>query len=279
MRGMLRLQADLKSRGRSRWTRRTCSRSARWPRGPGFATSAVCASTSAQGLLSSVADRRRAAPLPAQRAAPAGLRPGRPNVGLSLDEVRAALDALPSGRTPSKADWRGCPGRGRPASTSRSPALQALRDGLTSCIGCGCLSLRTCALSNPGTSCARRDRGRATCPAHCAACRRPAARGSPAPGRGRAAGQHRRAGQRGQQVVDHAQPVRAPAPRTSPRGHPSPVDVLVGRLAAAQGGPGSGPGAQRVTPRRRRVGATSLPAARPGGALRRRLARCPRPPP
>lgn len=71
------------------------------------------------------------------------------SVGLSLEEVRTALDALPSGRTPTRADWARL-SRGWQARLDEQIAgLQALRDGLTSCIGCGCLSLRRCALSNP----------------------------------------------------------------------------------------------------------------------------------
>jgi MerR family redox-sensitive transcriptional activator SoxR len=61
------------------------------------------------------------------------------NIGLSLDEVAAALATLPDGRTPTKADW---------ARLSRSWRSR-LDDGLDSCIGCGCLSLRRCAFSNP----------------------------------------------------------------------------------------------------------------------------------
>ena len=72
------------------------------------------------------------------------------NVGLSLDEVRAALATLPAGRTPSKADWRRLSASWRVRLDEQITALQDLRDGLTSCIGCGCLSLRSCRLSNPG---------------------------------------------------------------------------------------------------------------------------------
>ena len=72
------------------------------------------------------------------------------NVGLSLDEVRAALATLPAGRTPSKADWRRLSAAWSARLDEQIAALQDLRDGLTSCIGCGCLSLRSCRLSNPG---------------------------------------------------------------------------------------------------------------------------------
>jgi MerR family redox-sensitive transcriptional activator SoxR len=71
------------------------------------------------------------------------------NVGLTLDEVREALDSLPSGRTPTKADWARLSSTWRGRLDEQIQALQALHDGLASCIGCGCLSLRSCALSNP----------------------------------------------------------------------------------------------------------------------------------
>ena len=71
------------------------------------------------------------------------------NVGLSLDEVRAALATLPAGRSPTKADWRRLSQSWRSRLDEQIAALEDLRDGLTGCIGCGCLSLRTCALSNP----------------------------------------------------------------------------------------------------------------------------------
>jgi MerR family redox-sensitive transcriptional activator SoxR len=70
-------------------------------------------------------------------------------VGLSLDEIGVALASLPAGRTPTKADWE----RVSRSWTSRLDAqiadLQQLKTKLTGCIGCGCLSLRTCVLSNP----------------------------------------------------------------------------------------------------------------------------------
>ncbi len=72
------------------------------------------------------------------------------NVGLSLDEVRAALATLPNSRVPTKADWAALSQSWRGRLDEQIAALIALRDGLTSCIGCGCLSLRRCALSNPG---------------------------------------------------------------------------------------------------------------------------------
>ncbi|MFL6164524.1 MAG: redox-sensitive transcriptional activator SoxR [Jatrophihabitantaceae bacterium] len=71
------------------------------------------------------------------------------NVGVSLDEVRAELAQLPAGRTPTKADWTRISRDWRQRLDEQIQALQALRSGLSSCIGCGCLSLRQCAVSNP----------------------------------------------------------------------------------------------------------------------------------
>jgi MerR family redox-sensitive transcriptional activator SoxR len=71
------------------------------------------------------------------------------NIGLSLDEVRSALDTLPGGRTPTKADWAALSKGWRARLDEQIRSLEALRDGLDSCIGCGCLSLRRCAISNP----------------------------------------------------------------------------------------------------------------------------------
>jgi MerR family redox-sensitive transcriptional activator SoxR len=71
------------------------------------------------------------------------------NVGLSLDEIRAALATLPAARTPTRDDWARLSGSWRARLDEQIAGLEALRDGLVSCIGCGCLSLERCALSNP----------------------------------------------------------------------------------------------------------------------------------
>jgi MerR family transcriptional regulator, redox-sensitive transcriptional activator SoxR len=70
------------------------------------------------------------------------------NVGLSLAEVEAALRALPDDRTPTKADWARLSRQWRARLDDQIAALSQLRDGLDSCIGCGCLSLRHCAIAN-----------------------------------------------------------------------------------------------------------------------------------
>ncbi len=72
------------------------------------------------------------------------------NVGLSLDEIRHELAQLPDNRAPTAADWRRISRSWRQRLNDRIAALEALRDRLDSCIGCGCLSLRACTLENPG---------------------------------------------------------------------------------------------------------------------------------
>ena len=70
-------------------------------------------------------------------------------VGLTLDEVRSALATLPDGRTPTAKDWSVLSRTWRPRLDEQIAMLTALREQLSSCIGCGCLSLRACALYNP----------------------------------------------------------------------------------------------------------------------------------
>lgn len=70
-------------------------------------------------------------------------------VGVSLEEIRAALAELPDNRTPTKADWSRLSARWRGRLDERIGLLERLRDQLTGCIGCGCLSLERCKLVNP----------------------------------------------------------------------------------------------------------------------------------
>lgn len=70
-------------------------------------------------------------------------------VGLSLEEITAALSALPSSRTPTRTDWARLSENWRPRIDEQIQRLIRLRDQLDSCIGCGCLSLQRCALQNP----------------------------------------------------------------------------------------------------------------------------------
>lgn len=77
------------------------------------------------------------------------------NVGLTLEEIRVELAQLPSGRTPTRADWQRITRHWRSRLDEQIAALERLRDGLDSCIGCGCLSLKRCAISNPRDVAAR----------------------------------------------------------------------------------------------------------------------------
>ncbi len=70
-------------------------------------------------------------------------------VGVPLADVAEILRDLPGGRTPTKRDWQRVSTRWRRRLDERIAALETLRDDLTGCIGCGCLSLRSCALFNP----------------------------------------------------------------------------------------------------------------------------------
>jgi MerR family redox-sensitive transcriptional activator SoxR len=80
-------------------------------------------------------------------------------VGLSLDEIRAALATLPDSRTLTQADWQRLSRSWQPVLDERIAAMTRLRDQLASCIGCGCLSLKACALYNPGDAAAVRGSG------------------------------------------------------------------------------------------------------------------------
>lgn len=76
-------------------------------------------------------------------------------VGLRLEEIGAALDTLPSGRTPTAGDWSELSRSWRSQLDRRIAELQRLRDELSNCIGCGCLSLSSCGLHNPGDRAAK----------------------------------------------------------------------------------------------------------------------------
>lgn len=79
--------------------------------------------------------------------------------GFTLPQIRAELDRLPGGRTPTKADWAKISKGFREALEEKIETLTLLRDRLDSCIGCGCLSLPSCALYNPVDKAARSGPG------------------------------------------------------------------------------------------------------------------------
>ncbi|MFV1999625.1 MAG: redox-sensitive transcriptional activator SoxR [Acidimicrobiia bacterium] len=80
-------------------------------------------------------------------------------VGVSLDEIGEAFAGLPDRRTPTKADWSKLARGWRASLDARIQELEALRDELSDCIGCGCLSLRSCAFSNPADQAGRTGTG------------------------------------------------------------------------------------------------------------------------
>ncbi|MEO7233957.1 MAG: redox-sensitive transcriptional activator SoxR [Lapillicoccus sp.] len=87
------------------------------------------------------------------------------NIGLTLDEVSAELALLPDGRTPTPADWRRISNDWRGRLDEQIAAIEALRDRLDGCIGCGCLSLDRCSLYNPGDALAEQGPGARRLPA------------------------------------------------------------------------------------------------------------------
>lgn len=70
-------------------------------------------------------------------------------IGIPLEEIAEALAALPNSRTPTAADWRRLSDTWRAQLNERIDHLSRLRDHLDDCIGCGCLSLKSCPLRNP----------------------------------------------------------------------------------------------------------------------------------
>ncbi len=79
--------------------------------------------------------------------------------GFSISQIKEELDRLPDNRTPTKADWNRISRRFRDALDARIDTLERLRDNLDGCIGCGCLSLSSCALYNPSDRAARKGTG------------------------------------------------------------------------------------------------------------------------
>lgn len=70
-------------------------------------------------------------------------------IGLSIEDIKQTMAALPEGRTPTKADWTKISRSFRKTLDDRIAMMERMRDRLDGCIGCGCLSLKACQLYNP----------------------------------------------------------------------------------------------------------------------------------
>lgn len=81
------------------------------------------------------------------------------NLGLTLEEIASALASLPDNRTPTKRDWERLSTRWSKQLDERIAQLQKLRTNLATCIGCGCLSMKSCALYNANDHIASRGNG------------------------------------------------------------------------------------------------------------------------
>ena len=80
-------------------------------------------------------------------------------IGLSLEEIRTELDRLPHNRVPERGDWAKLSSGWTKRIRERIAELERMEAGLTECIGCGCLSLDRCRLSNPGDRASRHGPG------------------------------------------------------------------------------------------------------------------------
>lgn len=80
-------------------------------------------------------------------------------LGLSLGEIEQAMKRLPQGRTPTAADWKRISGVIRQRIDAQIAQLETVREDLDGCIGCGCLSLKKCALYNAGDKWAGKGAG------------------------------------------------------------------------------------------------------------------------
>ncbi|MBL0924907.1 MAG: redox-sensitive transcriptional activator SoxR [Sphingomonadaceae bacterium] len=80
-------------------------------------------------------------------------------LGLSIEGIAAELSKLPHSRTPTASDWKAISSTLKTALDERIAVLTRTRDILDGCIGCGCLSLKKCALYNPGDRAARGGAG------------------------------------------------------------------------------------------------------------------------
>lgn len=81
------------------------------------------------------------------------------SVGLKLAEIKESLDDLPDDRAPTKDEWEEFAGQWRPRLDHQIAVLEAIRDKLSACIGCGCQSLDACEIFNPGDKAAQQGPG------------------------------------------------------------------------------------------------------------------------
>ncbi len=81
------------------------------------------------------------------------------SLGLTIEDVARAFAALPEGRTPNASDWRAISADIRAVLDRKIAELENMRGKLDNCIGCGCLSLKRCALYNPGDKAAKAGAG------------------------------------------------------------------------------------------------------------------------
>lgn len=72
------------------------------------------------------------------------------SIGFTLEEITRELESLPIDKTPTNRDWERVAKKWQKDLDSKMRRIQSLRDNLTGCIGCGCLSMKKCHLLNPG---------------------------------------------------------------------------------------------------------------------------------
>ncbi|WP_251358720.1 redox-sensitive transcriptional activator SoxR [Kangiella sp. TOML190] len=80
-------------------------------------------------------------------------------LGISLDEIKQALDSLPNGCEPTAQDWQRLSRGWEQQLAQRIERLQRLQQLLTGCIGCGCLSMKNCPIYNPDDQLAEQGTG------------------------------------------------------------------------------------------------------------------------
>lgn len=103
----------------------------------------------AKGLISSIRSRGNQRRFSRDVLRRLGIIKVAQRVGVPLAEIQAAFDTLPQGRTPTATDWQRLSALWKEDLDTRIGRLIALRDRLTDCIGCGCLSVESCPLRNP----------------------------------------------------------------------------------------------------------------------------------